>query len=115
VTPPKPGTQAKLPASEASKPVVLSGSEQAKKLIRRVPPEYPPLAQTARIEGEVFLSLLIARDGTVKRASALHGHPYLIPAALKAASQWLYQPTLIDGAPVEVETDVAVVFKLKRE
>jgi TonB family protein len=108
-------TRAKPPASEAAKPVAMPGSEQARKLIRQVAPEYPALARTARIEGEVFLSLLIARDGTVKRASALHGHPYLIPAALKAASQWLYQPTLVKGTPVEVETDVAVVFKLKRE
>jgi TonB family protein len=119
-TPKPPGgantaARAKPQTFESAKPIVLPGSEQAKKLIRRVPPEYPSLAQTARIEGEVFLSLLIARDGTVKRASALHGHPYLIPAALKAASQWLYQPTLVNGTPVEVETDVAVVFKLKRQ
>jgi serine/threonine-protein kinase len=96
------------------KPLPVPSGEQAKKLIRKVNPVYPPLAQTARIEGEVFVSLLIGRDGTVKKAEALHGHPYLIPAALKAASQWIYEPTKVNGIPVEVETDVAVLFKLKR-
>ncbi len=99
----------------APKPLAVPSSEQAKKLIHQVAPVYPPLAQTARIEGEVFLSLLIGRDGIVKKAEALHGHPYLIPAALKAAAQWTYRPTRLNGVPVEVETDVAVVFKLKRE
>jgi TonB family protein len=99
--------------SQAAKPLRLPDVVQTEKLIRKVSPEYPPLAETARIEGEVLLSLLIARDGTVRTVSALRGHPYLIPAALKAASQWLYQPTLVDGIPVEVETDVTMVFKLK--
>lgn len=101
--------------AEVEKPLELPGVVQARKLIRNVTPVYPPLAETSRIEGEVVLSMLIARDGTVKKASALHGHPYLIPAALKAASQWIYQPTLVNGTPVEVATDAAVVFKLKRE
>ena len=104
-----------LTVTASEKPLEVPSAEQAKRLVRQVPPVYPPLAQTARIEGEVLVTLLIARDGTVKRAEALHGHPYLIPAALKAVAQWIYEPVLVKGSPVEVETDVAVVFKLKRE
>lgn len=85
---------------------------QEQRLIRRVDPVYPPLAQQARIQGIVRLSLLISREGTVANVTVLSGHPLLTVAAIDAVKQWVYQPTLLNGAPVEVVTSASVPFNL---
>lgn len=85
---------------------------QEQRLIRRVNPVYPPLAQQALIQGIVRLTLLISREGTVANVSVVSGHPLLIAAAIDAAKQWIYQPTLLNGAPVEVVTSASVPFNL---
>jgi len=80
------------------------------KLIRRVDPVYPPLALQARISGIVKFSVTISKEGTVVNTMLISGHPLLIQAALDAVKQWVYQPTLLNGAPVEVATEVDVKF-----
>ena len=40
------------------------------------------------------------------------GHPLLVQAALDAVRQWRYQPTLLNGEPVEVDTEIDVIFSL---
>jgi protein TonB len=42
--------------------------------------------------------------------SVISGHPLLIQAALDAVRQWRYQPTLLNGDPVEVDTTITVIF-----
>ena len=56
--------------------------------------------------------MAIARDGTVEHLKVLEGHPLLVNAATDAVSRWRYQPTLLNGEPVEVETEVVVNFIL---
>jgi protein TonB len=60
----------------------------------------------------VVVNAVIDERGNVVGARALSGHPLLIPAALKAVLQWKYVPTLLNGAPVAVEMEVTVHFKL---
>jgi periplasmic protein TonB len=81
-------------------------------LIYRVQPEYPALARQIRIQGLVVLRAIISRDGTIENLQALSGHPLLIPSALNAVRQWRYRPYVLNGAPVEVETEVKVNFIL---
>jgi protein TonB len=81
-------------------------------LIRQVPPTYPPLAKQARVSGEVRLRLVVGTDGAVKEVTVVSGHPLLIQAAIDAVRQWLYRPTVVNGVPVEVLTEVAVNFTL---
>jgi TonB family protein len=68
--------------------------------------------KTDTLRGVVHLRVTIATDGTIKELEALSGQPLLVKAALEAVRQWCYQPTQINGEPVEVVTGVAVVFKL---
>lgn len=82
------------------------------KLIRKIDPVYPPLATQARISGIVKLNVTISKEGAVANIMVISGHPLLIPAALDAVKQWVYQPTLLNGAPVEVVTEVDVNFGL---
>ena len=50
----------------------------------------------------VQLNAIIAKDGTIQNLKVISGHPLLVPAALEAVKQWVYQPTLLNGEPVEV-------------
>lgn len=81
-------------------------------LISRVQPVYPPLARAARIQGAVVIRAVISRSGTIENLQTLSGHPMLVPAALDAVRQWRYRPYILNGDPVEVETQVTVNFSL---
>ena len=82
------------------------------KLIRKVIPEYPVLAKGARISGVVHLIGIIAKDGTIRNLQLIGGHPILARAALEAVEQWVYEPTLLNGEPVEVIAPIEVSFTL---
>ncbi|HXB75269.1 MAG TPA: tetratricopeptide repeat protein [Candidatus Acidoferrales bacterium] len=92
--------------------ITIGGNVQELKLVNRTPPVYPPLALQARISGVVHLAAIIGKDGRVLDLKAIGGHPLLIPSALEAVKQWVYQPTLLNGIPVEVATQVDVLFTL---
>lgn len=81
-------------------------------LIRKVQPLYPPLARQARIQGNVVLAAEISKDGTIENLHLISGHPMLAPAAIEAVKQWRYKPYILNGEPVEVETQVTVIFSL---
>lgn len=81
-------------------------------LIARVEPHFPDLARKTRTQGQVVLAALIGRDGRIEGLHAVSGHPLLVKAALDAVQQWRYRPTLLNGVPVEVETQIVVNFYL---
>jgi protein TonB len=81
-------------------------------LIFRVQPDYPSLARQVRVQGPVVLRAVISREGTIENLQVLSGHPMLVRAAVEAVRQWKYRPYLLNGEPVEVETEVKVNFIL---
>jgi periplasmic protein TonB len=81
-------------------------------LVRKVAPNYPPLARQARIFGTVVLRAVISKDGSIENLTLVSGHPMLAPAAIDAVKQWKYRPYLLNGEPVEVDTEVQVNFTL---
>ncbi len=96
-----------------SSPVLrVGGNVQSTKLISQPRPTYPIEAKQARIQGVVKLYALIGKDGTIQNLNVVSGHPLLAQAALEAVKQWVYQPTLLNGNPVEVETEIDVNFTL---
>src|SRR5258708_17055576 len=70
-------------------------------LVRKVNPNYPPLARQARIQGQVLLQAEISKDGSIQNLRLISGHPMLAPAAIEAVKQWKYKPYLLNGEPVE--------------
>ena len=97
---------------EPPKRILLLASVQEAKLIHRVVPTYPPLAKLTRVSGTVHLTGIIAIDGTIRDLQVESGPPLLVQAALEAVRQWVYQPTLLSGKPVEVITSINVTFAL---
>jgi TonB family protein len=92
--------------------IVVGGNVQAAKLVRQVQPIYPALARQIRVQGVVTLEAVIGIDGTIQQLRALAGHPLLIPSAMQAVQQWLYNPTVLNGKAVEVKTTIEVRFTL---
>ena len=109
-TPPLSATQA--PARP--EPLKVGGNVQEAKLIRRTTPVYPPLARQARVTGMVRVEATIGKDGKITRVAAVSGPPLLRQAATDSVRQWIYQPSLLNGQPVEVVTQVDVSFSLGR-
>jgi protein TonB len=109
ITPPPPPLPPPQPQPEI---VRIGGQVAAAKLISQPKPIYPPIARQAHIQGIVRLEAVISRDGAIENLTVIGGHPLLIPAALDAVRKWRYQPTLLNGAPVEVITTVDVNFTL---
>ena len=92
--------------------VQVGAAIQEANLIKRVMPAYPPLAREARIQGHVAMNAVIGKDGTVQNLTLSSGHPMLAPAAMEAVKQWVYKPTLMNGQPVDVATQIDVNFTL---
>lgn len=81
-------------------------------LVHKILPTYPPLARTARLQGQVVLQAVIGKQGAIENLRVLSGHPMLVPAAIEAVRQWRYRPYILNSEPVEVETQITVNFSL---
>jgi periplasmic protein TonB len=101
-----------VPKPEPPMRVRVSQGVSAGRLVNKVEPVYPPLARNARVQGQVVLTAIISKDGTIQDLRVVSGHPLLVQAALDAVRQWRYKPYLLNGEPVEVETTVTVNFTL---
>jgi protein TonB len=91
----------------------VGGSIRAPTQIKKVNPVYPPIAQSARVQGVVIIEAIIGPDGRVSDAKVLRSIPLLDAAALDAVKQWVYTPTLLNGVPVPVIMTVTVNFTLQ--
>jgi bla regulator protein blaR1 len=98
--------------SDVSTPVHVPTEEMSGLVLKKVPPAYPEMARVAHIQGAVVLDATIGKGGEVENLRLISGHPILAPAALGAVKQWKYEPYLLNGEPVEVETQVEVNFTL---
>lgn len=90
----------------------VGGNIQAANLLVKITPKYPPEAKAARIQGKVSFTATIGKDGKVENLELISGEPVLAEAAREAVAQWVYKPTLLNGQPIEVLTQVDVNFTL---
>jgi TonB family protein len=101
-------------ARTGPKPIRVPGEKMATKITFQSKPDYPQLARMARIQGIVRLDAIIGQDGTIEDLKAISGHPLLLQSSMDAISKWRYQPTLVKGKPVAVETEIDVNFTLQQ-
>jgi protein TonB len=81
-------------------------------LYKKVAPIYPPNAMRMRVEGAVELQATVSKDGAITHIKVLSGNPQLQKAATDAVKQWKYKPYLLNGEPVEIQTQITVNFKM---
>lgn len=85
-------------------------------LLQQTQPVYPPELLQQGVEGTVRLRTTISRDGVPVNPHVLNSDeidPRFAEAALKAVRQWRYQPTKLNGEPVDTETTIDVMFELQ--
>ncbi|MGP0019353.1 MAG: energy transducer TonB [Candidatus Sulfotelmatobacter sp.] len=81
-------------------------------LVSKVDPIYPQEAKDSHLQGTVILQVIVDKEGNVANVRLISGHPMLAPPAIEAVEQWKYRPYLLNGTPVEVDTQVTVNFTL---
>jgi TonB family protein len=105
------------PAAVSGPPsrIRVSGNVQAAKLLKKVNPSYPPEAKQARVQGVVRMRAVIGKEGDILGLTLLMSpSPELARSAMEAVNQWKWQPTLLNGQPVEIQTDIDVNYTLTK-
>jgi protein TonB len=97
----------------AQQVVRVGGNVQAPRPVKHVDAVYPEEAKAAGVSGVVIIEALVGTNGSVAEAHVLRSIPLLDQAALDAVLQWQYEPTLLNGEPVEVLMTVTVNFSLQ--
>ncbi|MFY9223693.1 MAG: energy transducer TonB [Blastocatellia bacterium] len=82
--------------------------------INKALPQYPALAKTAEVEGDVVVEITVDEEGSVTVARVISGHPLLQASSIAAAKQWTFNPTSIDGNPVKVSGVLTFRFALDK-
>jgi protein TonB len=94
------------------KVVKISSGVMQGMLLLKTSPLYPPIARAARVQGTVVLQATISKTGSIENLHVVSGPAMLQQAALDAVKSWRYKPYLLNNEPVEVETQVNVIFTL---
>ncbi len=104
-----------VPAGSApSGPLRVAAEVMRRRLVSNPPPGYPNFARQTRMEGDVVLDVRVAPNGSVRSIRIVSGPQVLAQAAIDAVSRWRYQPYILQGKAIEVDTTVAVRFSLPR-
>lgn len=91
----------------------VGGNVEMTRLVQQTLPIYPDSARAAGIQGTVVMNAIIGKDGTLLSTCVASGPASLAQSALDAVSQWRYSPALLNGQPVEVMTEIQVLFTLR--
>jgi protein TonB len=105
------GSQSKAPTPVLQTMSVSQGVSQGL-LLKKVQPRYPANALHLRLEGAVELTATISTRGDISTVKVVRGDQQLARAAVDAVKQWKYRPYLLNGTPVEIQTQITVNFKL---
>ncbi len=106
------GKSAPVVKAAPPKKIPVSSGVMAGNLLSKTQPVYPAIAKAARISGTVVLQATISKSGSIENLHVVSGPAMLQQAAMDAVRTWKYKPYLFNGDPVEVETQVNVVFNL---
>lgn len=92
----------------------VGGMAEMARLTEQSLPIYPESARAAGVQGTVVFDAVIGKDGSLLSPCLVNSQvdPVLVQSAMAAISRWRYSPTLLNGEPVEVVTQIAVVYSL---
>lgn len=111
ITAPAPVTPPAVPApGEVPQIITVAGSLQATRLVSSVQPQFP-LGVGGRRGGNARIEIIVNREGKVRQTKFVGGDPLFSAAAQSAVRRWEYRPAIINGVPVEVRSEVEIVFK----
>jgi TonB family protein len=100
------------PAMQPEGPVKIGGNVKEPKLINSLAPIYPASARSSGVQGDVIIDTTIDKSGNVVRMHVVSGPLMLRSSALDSLKRWKYEPSRLDGEPVEVQMQVTIKFRL---
>lgn len=113
---PATATPQETPAKPPVKIIRVSGGVAQERLKRpAVEPTYPEEARAKRIQGKVIFGIRVDKQGNVSAIRVAAGPPALVDAAIAAVKQWKYEPFVLNGEIVEMESTVTIEFSLKKK
>ena len=83
-------------------------------LLKKVSPVYPAMALRMHQAGAVELLATISKQGTITAVKVLSGNAMFAKPAADAVKQWKYRPYLLNGEPVEIQTQITISFTSPR-
>lgn len=107
-----PPVAAPAPAAKPKETLRIGGNVKPPRKLFAPAPNYPPLARSARIHGDVAIEAVIDEHGNIVNARAVSGPALLIPEALRTVMLWKYEPTYLNGVPYPVTMTVTMTFSL---
>jgi protein TonB len=112
---PAAAVQARPAANGTPQRIQVGGNVQATRIVKMVRPKYPEEMKAQGVEGDVLMEAVISKEGKLLNVKSLNTivNQELVTAAIEAVKQWEYQPTLLNGQPVEVVTQIHIGFHLK--
>ena len=99
-------------ATPAPPPIKIAGAIAAGQITSKTAPIYPAAAKAACVQGTVALRAIISKTGAIENLQVVSGPPELYTSALDAVKQWTYEPYLLNGEPVAVETTINVNYHM---
>jgi TonB family protein len=106
---PPPAPTAPPPSSTQDAERIPESVSQSR-AITKVKPDYPPTAKKMNAVGPVKVEIIISEAGLVVEATAISGHLALRSAAVDAARKWVFEPAIVNGAPIRVKSVLTFVF-----
>jgi len=100
------------PTMQPEGQVKIGGNVKEPKLISSVPPVYPATARSSGVQGDVVVETTIDKTGNVVRMRVVSGPSMLRNSALESLRRWKFEPSRLDGEPVEVQMQVTIKFRL---
>jgi len=107
-------TDVNQPASKGTNPAMIHVKSESLVAVKRMVPVYPVDAKKAKIQGAVILDAVIGKDGAIEHLKVVSGPAELQQSAMDAVGKWAYQPYLLNGDPVEVNTTIKVTYTLAK-
>jgi TonB family protein len=102
-----------LSTAPSGTPSIIPGAVLSGRAVSKPQPDYPEAARGRHIMGTVVLCATISRQGTISSLDVISSPSLLLTgSAMQAVKQWTYQPYLLNGSPVEVETTITVNYNL---
>ena len=101
-----------MPAPQPEGPVKVGGNVKAPRLINSMAPIYPPSARSSAVQGDVVVDTTIDKTGRVVKMHVVSGPVMLRESALDSLKRWKYEPSSLNGEPVEVQMQITIKFRL---
>lgn len=103
-----------LPTLAPTSSVRVSQGVSQGLILKKVPPVYPPMALQLHKEGSIELLATISKQGVIANVKVISGDAMLSKPAADAVRQWKYRPYLLNGEPVEIQTQITIKFTAPR-